>query len=140
MVFYECLMTAKNTAPFFALTRLVKDISHKVVGNGGIVRSIQNHGVRDLPHRFRSKFPDKEGIRYYKKGRFISVYFDASPSTMREVETVTRRHSVVLRTTHLKARNKLWEVNIAREDKNPFILKVLAMEEAERLTASKENS
>jgi hypothetical protein len=59
---------------------------------------------------------------------------------MREVESVIRRHNVVLRATHLKARNKLWEVNIAREDKNPFILKVLAMEEAERLTTSNEGS
>lgn len=125
---------------FFVLTKLVKDISHKVVGNGGIVRSIQNHGIRDLPHRFRSKFPDKEGNRYYTKGRFISVYYDSSPTTMREVETVIRRNNVVLRSTHLKARNKLWEVNIAREDKNPFIKKVLAMEEAEKMKAANESS
>lgn len=117
------------------------DVSHKVVSNGGIVRSIQNHGIRDLPHRFRAKFPDKEGNRYYKKGRFISVYYDSSPLTMREVETTVRRHSdVVLRTTHLKARNKLWDVNIAREDKNPYILKVLEMEKAEQMTGGKKSS
>ena len=126
---------------FPALTNLVADISHKVVGNGGIVRSIQNHGIRDLPHRFRAKFPDKEGNRYYKKGRFISVYYDSSPLTMREVETTIRRHSdVVLRTTHLKARNKLWDVNIAREDKNPYILKVLEMEKAEKLAGAEKRS
>lgn len=130
MVFYECLMTAKNTTPFHSLTSLVKSVSHKVVENGGIVRSIKNHGIRDLPHRFRAKYPDKEGNRYFNKGRFISVYYDASPATLKEVETVINMNDQVLRNNHLKARNKLWYVNIAREDKNPYIQKVLEMEEA----------
>jgi ribosomal protein S6 len=110
----------------------VKDISHKVVAGGGIVRSIQNHGIRDLPHRFRSKYPDREGVRYYEKGRFISIYYDSSPSTLRDVEEAIRLHDIVLRTTHLKARNPLWDINIAREDKNPYIQKVLAREKASR--------
>lgn len=105
-------------------------MSRKVVENGGIVRSIKNHGIRDLPHRFRAKYPDKEGNRYFNKGRFISVYYDASPATLKEVETVINMNDQVLRNTHLKARNKLWYVNIAREDKNPYIQKVLEMEEA----------
>lgn len=101
-----------------------------MVGSGGIVRSVQNHGIRDLPHRFRSKFPDKEGNRYYKKGRFVSIYYDASPAVMRQVEQSIRMNDEVLRNTHLKARNKMWYVNIAREDKNPYIQKVLAEEAA----------
>jgi ribosomal protein S6 len=103
-----------------------------VVDQGGIVRSIQNHGIRDLAHRFRARFPDKLGQRYFKKGRFISVYYDASPDTMRQVESVIRLHSdVVLRQTHLKARNKLWYVNVAREDRNPYIQRVMEMEAPE---------
>ena len=31
----------------------------------------------------------------------------------------------------MKVRNKLWYVNIAREDKNPYIKQVLAMKEEE---------
>ena len=139
LLFVSFIYIISHTLPaFYVLTKLVKDISHKVVANGGIVRSIQNHGIRDLPHRFRSKFPDKEGVRYYEKGRFISVYYDASPTAMKEVETVISRNNVVLRSTHIKARNKLWEVNIAREDKNRWIQKVLAMEEAEKMTSSNE--
>eukprot|EP00546_Thalassionema_frauenfeldii_P000396 CAMPEP_0178936952 /NCGR_PEP_ID=MMETSP0786-20121207/25471_1 /TAXON_ID=186022 /ORGANISM="Thalassionema frauenfeldii, Strain CCMP 1798" /LENGTH=125 /DNA_ID=CAMNT_0020615437 /DNA_START=158 /DNA_END=535 /DNA_ORIENTATION=+ len=121
-------MTAKNTTPFHELTKLVKDISHKVVEKGGIVRSIQNHGIRDLPHRFKAKYADKEGIRYYEKGRFISVYYDSSPAAMRQVEADIRMNPEVLRTHHLKARNKLWYVNIAREDRNPYIQQVIAQE------------
>jgi ribosomal protein S6 len=123
-------LRATATAAFHSLTNLVKDISHKVVESGGIVRSIQNHGIRDLPHRFRAKFPDKEGNRYYQKGRFVSIYYDASPAVMRQVEQSIRLNDEVLRNTHLKARNKLWYVNIAREDKNPYIQRVVEMEEA----------
>ena len=130
MVLYECLLTTKNTAAFGALTNLMKDVSHKVVDGGGIVRGIRNHGVRDLPHRFKARYPDKLGNRYYKKGRFVSVYYDASPAVLREVESVLRLNEEVLRGTHLKARNKLWDVNIAREEKNPYIQKVLATERA----------
>mmetsp|Transcript_20201 Transcript_20201/g.57938 ORF Transcript_20201/g.57938 Transcript_20201/m.57938 type:complete len:149 (+) Transcript_20201:152-598(+) len=136
MVLYECLLTTKNTAAFGALTNLMKDVSHKVVDGGGIVRGIRNHGVRDLPHRFKARYPDKLGNRYYKQGRFVSVYYDASPAVLREVESVLQLNEEVLRGTHLKARNKLWYVNIAREDKNPYIQKVMAMERAEAKTAA----
>jgi hypothetical protein len=51
---------------------------------------------------------------------------------MRQVESVIRLHSdVVLRQTHLKARNKLWYVNVAREDRNPYIQRVMEMEAPE---------
>lgn len=158
MVFYECVVTARNTARkfiFFAqkiplfhikdqsdlltslldfnqLNDLVKKISHKVVSSGGIVRSVQNHGIRDLPHRFKAKFADREGNRYYKKGRFFSIYYDSNPVTQKEVDGILKMDEQVLRNTHLKARNKLWYVNIAREEKNPYIQKVIAMEKAEK--------
>ena len=50
----------------------MKEVSLKIVNNGGIVRSIQNHGIRQLPHRFKAKYTDSDGTRYYEKGRFIS--------------------------------------------------------------------
>mmetsp|Transcript_10976 Transcript_10976/g.15468 ORF Transcript_10976/g.15468 Transcript_10976/m.15468 type:complete len:138 (-) Transcript_10976:186-599(-) len=133
MVFYECVMTAKNTTHFHQLTNIVKGISHKIVEGGGIVRSIRNHGIRDLPHRFKAKYADNEGIRYYKKGRFISVYYDASPQTMKQVERELSLEEHILRNTHLKARSKLDTINAMNERKNPYIQRVLAMEaEAEQ--------
>uniref|UniRef100_A0A7S2MAY0 30S ribosomal protein S6, chloroplastic n=2 Tax=Skeletonema marinoi TaxID=267567 RepID=A0A7S2MAY0_9STRA len=129
MVFYECLMTAKNTAHYNNLTALMKDISLKIVNNGGIVRSIQNHGVRQLPHRFRAKYADREGNRYYEKGRFVSVFYDASPGIMRQVEGILNLDEQILRNTHLKGRNKFMDVNNVREAKNPYIQEILQEDE-----------
>jgi len=138
MVFYECLMTTKNTASFQVLTNLMKEVSHKVVEGGGIVRSIQNHGVRHLPHRFRARYPDRFGDRYYKKGRFVSVYYDANPHVMKEVENTLVMNEDVLRNTHLKARNKLWFVNVENEKRNPYIQRVLGMENEEEEETAKD--
>jgi small subunit ribosomal protein S6 len=103
----------------------MKEISLKVVQSGGIVRSIQNHGIRQLPHRFKAKYADMEGNRYYEKGRFISVFYDASPSTMREVEGILNLNEEILRNTHLKARNKFDDINNVRENKNPYVQEIL---------------
>lgn len=115
MVFYECMMTAKNTAHYNTLTALMKEMSLKIVNNGGIVRSIQNHGIRQLPHRFKAKYADREGNRWYEKGRFISVFYDANPNVMRQVEGILNMDDQVLRTTHLKATNKFMDVNNQKE-------------------------
>ena len=120
-------------ADFAQLNKIVKSISHKVVSSGGIVRSVQNHGIRNLPHRFKAKYADREGNRYYEKGRFFSIYYDSSPLAQKEVDGMLKMDEQVLRNTHLKARNKLWFVNIIarREDKNPYIQRVIQMEQDE---------
>lgn len=113
------------------MTEFVKGVAHTVVNNGGIVRGVQNHGIRDLPHRFRARYPDAvDGTRYYEKGRFISMYYDSNPKAMNEVKALVRRNpEIVLRETHLKVLNKMWYVNIVNEKKNPYIQKVRQMEE-----------
>eukprot|EP00566_Odontella_aurita_P028561 CAMPEP_0113555226 /NCGR_PEP_ID=MMETSP0015_2-20120614/16593_1 /TAXON_ID=2838 /ORGANISM="Odontella" /LENGTH=188 /DNA_ID=CAMNT_0000456467 /DNA_START=145 /DNA_END=712 /DNA_ORIENTATION=- /assembly_acc=CAM_ASM_000160 len=136
MVFYECVMTTKNTAPFQTLTNLMKEVSHKIVEGGGIVRTIQNHGIRTLPHRFKAKYPDKLGNRYFEKGRFVSLYYDANPHVMREVETTLKMNEEVLRNTHLLARNRLLEVNLVREDRNRYLRRVMETERAEEEAAA----
>lgn len=103
----------------------MKEISLKVVQSGGIVRSIQNHGIRQLPHRFKAKYADIDGNRYYEKGRFISVFYDASPATMRQVEGILNLNEEILRNTHLKARNKFDDINNVRENKNPYVQEIL---------------
>ena len=114
-------------------------MSHEVINGGGIVRGIHNHGIRDLPQRFRAKYPDRQGNRYYEKGRFISIYYDSNPGTMRLVEQMLKMDEEVLRNTHLKARSILDFVNISREERNPFIQKVEKMMELERQAMAHRN-
>ena len=117
---------------FNTLTALMKDVSLKIVNEGGIVRSIQNHGIRQLPHRFKAKYADRDGNRYYEKGRFISVFYDASPSTMRQVEGILNLDEQILRNTHLRAKCKFDDVNNVREGKNGYVQEILREEEAAR--------
>jgi ribosomal protein S6 len=105
----------------------------EVVSDGGVVRSIQNHGIRDLPHRIKAKRPDIFGNRYFDKGRFVSIYYDGNPNTIRMIENVLVFNDDVIRRATLKARNPLWYVNIAREDKNPYVGKVRRMEHEARM-------
>jgi ribosomal protein S6 len=93
----------------------MKEISLKVVQSGGIVCSIQNHGIRQLPHRFKAKYADIDGNHYYEKGRFISVFYDASPATMRQVEGILNLNEEILRNMHLRARSKFDDINNGRE-------------------------
>ena len=116
----DALLSDYNT-----LTALMKEVSLKIVNNGGIVRSIQNHGIRQLPHRFKSKYADQEGNRYYEKGRFISVFYDANTNVMRQVQGILNLDDQILRTSHLRATNKFGEVNNLKENKNPYIQQIL---------------
>ncbi|KAL7527189.1 hypothetical protein ACHAXR_001844 [Thalassiosira sp. AJA248-18] len=109
----------------------MKEISLKVVNNGGIVRSIQNHGIRQLPHRFQAKYADREGNRYYERGRFISVFYDANPNVMKQVDGILNLNEEILRNTHLRATNKFMDVNNMKENKNPYIQEVLREMEEE---------
>merc|ERR1712194_537942 len=101
------------------------------VNNGGIVRSVQNHGIRQLPHRFKAKYSDQEGNRYFERGRFISVFYDANPHVMREVEGILTLNDEILRNTHLKATNKFMDVNNLNEKKNPYLQELVKEMEAE---------
>jgi len=103
----------------------MREVSLKIVNNGGIVRSIQNHGIRQLPHRFKANYTDRDGNRYYEKGRFISIFYDANPRVMREVGGILNLDDQILRSTHLRATNKFGDVNNLRESKNPYVQQIL---------------
>lgn len=125
-LFLNCLYYIE----FRSLSALMKNISHKIVENGGIVRSIQNHGIRQFPHRVQAKNPDYiTGQRYFEKGRYISLYYDSNPSTRAQVEKILSMNDQVLRNTHLKARSKLDLITIQRPERNPYIQQVLRMDQ-----------
>ena len=114
----------------------MKQISHKIVENGGLVRSIQNHGIRQFPHRVQAKNPDYiTGQRYFEKGRYISVYYDSNPSTRAQVQKILTMNDQVLRNSHLKARSKLDLITIQRPERNPYVQEVLRkdLENVERV-------
>ena len=112
----------------------MKQISHKIVENGGLVRSIQNHGIRQFPHRVQAKNPDYiTGQRYFDKGRYISVYYDSNPSTRAQVQKILTMNDQVLRNTHLKARSKLDLITIQRPERNPYIQQVVRMDLKEKM-------
>ena len=127
---YNKQKTYTTTTDYNSLTALMKEVSLKIVNNGGIVRSIQNHGIRQLPHRMKAKYADRDGNRYYEKGRFISVFYDANPNVMRQVEGILNLDDQILRNTHLRASNKFDDVNNMKENKNPYIQEII--EELER--------
>mmetsp|Transcript_7004 Transcript_7004/g.15162 ORF Transcript_7004/g.15162 Transcript_7004/m.15162 type:complete len:126 (-) Transcript_7004:46-423(-) len=106
----------------------MKNVSKKVIGAGGIVRGIQNHGVRELPHFFKAKQTDQEGNRYYLRGRFVSIYFDSSPSVLKEVQVELSMSEDVLRQTALRPRDKLAVVNGKNPKKNPYLARALEEE------------
>lgn len=92
----------------------MKSISLQVVQEGGIVQAVHNHGVRQLPHRFQAKYPDYlTQQRYYDQGRFVSLYYEANPTTQQKVIAYLDRQSdQVLRHTHLHAQSKLDWLNL----------------------------
>lgn len=123
---------------FYQLTSLMKKVSYEVVNQGGIVRSIQNHGIRDIPHRMKAKYADQQGIRYYDKGRYISIYYDSNPITMRQIEQILTMSEDILRNTHFKARSILDYVNITKEEKNPYIKEVIKQEMKQKQPTQKQ--
>jgi ribosomal protein S6 len=133
------MLFPSTTIDFYALTEIMKKVSMEIVKGGGIVRAIHNHGIRNLPHRFRAKYADKEGKRYYTKGRFVSIYYDSNPATMKQVEQTLTVQEEVLRNTHLKARSVLDYVNISREERNPFIKQVKMQQALDRLAIHHRN-
>ena len=52
---------------------------------------------------------------------------------MQEVTGMLRMNEDVLRQTHLKVRNALWDVNIDKIENNPYIQRVLQMEQENKL-------
>lgn len=122
----------------------MKQVSMEVVENGGIVRSIRNHGIRQFPHRVQAKYPDfKTGQRYYESGRYISIWYDANPNTLQKVDNILSMNDQVLRNCHLKARSKVDWVSMQRPDKNPYVRAVLKQDQdaaAAAVSSAKEQS
>jgi hypothetical protein len=82
MPLFHTVLTAKATTAPAVLSTLFRAVASEVISAGGVVRTVENVGVRTLPERFKSKFADRNGIRYHYEGRFCTMRFDASPDTL----------------------------------------------------------
>lgn len=73
------------------------------------MRAVENHGVRSLPYRIRSKYlPD--GERYQKTARYVSLYYDAPVSAKNDLELTVRLDEAILRMNTLKLESVVDEV------------------------------
>ena len=77
---YHHLATLVPHSPASALTSLYRQVSRNVISAGGVVRSVENMGVRPLPYRFKNPHPPADldelvpgalSPRYHENGRFV---------------------------------------------------------------------
>jgi ribosomal protein S6 len=122
MPLFHTILTAKGATPPASLTKLLRVCANEIVSSNGVVRSVENHGIRQLPYRFKARHANKDGERYYEQGRFISIRFDASPQIMLGVERIIRLDEDVLRYTTLRNPDFASKVNVMKLKKNPFVL------------------
>jgi ribosomal protein S6 len=101
------------------LVDLFRKHARIVQKTGGIVRAIENNGVRPLPERARRAFPTREGERYFWEARYVSTYFDASPKALVELGRMLRTEEGILRFFTLKKDSVKDRVSAANY-KNPF--------------------
>jgi ribosomal protein S6 len=76
---------------------------------GGWVRAVENHGVRPLPYRIKSRY-SPEGERFQDAARFTSLYFDAPVKTKADVEQALALNEQVLRTSFFRPKSVVDEV------------------------------
>ena len=114
----QLIVTLAKSSPE-ALSAFFKKYAQTVLGSGGTVRGVMNHGVRELPERWRSKFVGADGSRYHWKGKFISTHVDVSPSTLADLERLLRTEDSVVRFFSLKQNTRMSHVGSLRKD-NPF--------------------
>uniref|UniRef100_A0A7S2V599 30S ribosomal protein S6, chloroplastic n=1 Tax=Fibrocapsa japonica TaxID=94617 RepID=A0A7S2V599_9STRA len=119
MPLYHQFLTMKPEAASKDLLKTLKACIQVIQKNGGVVRQVENHGIRTLPYRFRSRHASPGEGRYFYFGRFISTFFDASPTTLKELDDILGLDENMLRRTNLKpkslmeaaraSKHNLWE-------------------------------
>lgn len=91
MPLYEimCVLRAGAEAP--ALTSMFKRAATKVTERGGIIKSLENLGVRPLAQRMKAH------QQYHTEGRYVRLFTYASPEALKEIEHVLRINEDVIR-------------------------------------------
>jgi ribosomal protein S6 len=116
---YQQLIVTMPKVAKESLVRLFKSHSEIVMKGGGVVRGIENHGVRPLPSRARRKFTSTTGERYFWDARFTTTTFDVSPDVLVDINRFLRDDEAVLRYFTIKQDDKMHRV-ASKNYKNPY--------------------
>lgn len=86
-ILHDQIVTLRPRTNPTDLTNIFRRAAAVILEEGGVVRSVANHGIRVLPYRFHSKHDIKEkDDRWFCSGRWASAYYDASPAVAKKME------------------------------------------------------
>lgn len=105
-----------------ALVSLFKRHTQVILSNGGVLRGIENHGVRPLAEKAKKKFASSDGSRYFWEARYVTATFDSSPKGLFESERLLRNEEGVLRFFSTKQLTTIDKCN-SSSFKNPYFTK-----------------
>ena len=86
MPLYEQIIVAMPKTTIPSLVELFKRYTKTLISNGGVVRGIENHGIRPLPEKATRKYATTSGERIVWDARFVSTHIDASPTALVELD------------------------------------------------------
>ncbi|KDQ21726.1 hypothetical protein BOTBODRAFT_150661 [Botryobasidium botryosum FD-172 SS1] len=96
MPLYELFCISTHFAEYRHIKDLVRTTATQVIKNGGVVRTLDYWGTRQLPHRMRRH------QQWHGAGDYWSMHYDASPKLMNAVVEQLRQDPRVIRWTTLK--------------------------------------
>ncbi|CBN74627.1 conserved unknown protein [Ectocarpus siliculosus] len=121
MVFYQQIVTLRPRTNPTDLTNIFRRAAAVILEEGGVVRSVANHGVRVLPYRFHSKHDIKEkDDRWFSSGRWASAYYDASPAVAKKMEEQLWAEDKVIRVSTRRPATKMDRIASTHERSNPW--------------------
>ncbi|GMI48807.1 hypothetical protein TrCOL_g11379 [Triparma columacea] len=120
MPLFSLLMTVKSPTPSSTLAPFIRTLAKTIVGDGGVVRTVENLGVRRLPMRTKARFADREGNRYFDDARLVNIRFDTNPATLLELQRIVKLEEVVIKQTVTKEKDKSRLGNVKKMKQNMF--------------------
>ena len=123
MPLYQQLILCMPKFPNEGLVDLFKRHAKLIMINGGVVRIIENHGIRYLPERAKRRYATLSGHRLTWNARFVTATFDASPYCLSEAERFLRNEEGVLRFHSMKQDSAIERIR-SRNWRNPYTKRV----------------
>ncbi|EED83033.1 predicted protein [Postia placenta Mad-698-R] len=104
MPFYQMLCITAHYPEYKHIKELVQQTAMHVMNKGGVVRRLNSWGTLPLPQRMRRH------QAYHQIGDYWTMHFDASPRTLKELDSLMKRDPRVVRWTMLKLGDKVEDV------------------------------